>query len=69
MFVLRASGLYYSKSGKSLASKDIIRVVEWKDVECYSGNQYKKFFRAPGNFGFSLVVSLPLVVMCLIKRL
>ena len=54
-FVLRASGLYYSKSGKSLASKDIIRVVEWKDVECYTGTQYKKFYRAPGNFGFSLV--------------
>lgn len=57
MFVLRASGLYYSKSGKSLASKDIVRVAEWKDVECYTGNQYKKFYRAPGIHCFSLVVS------------
>ncbi len=57
-FVLRASGLYYSKSGKSLASKDIVRVVEWKDVKCYTGNQYKKFYRAPGNFCFSLVVRM-----------
>ena len=56
MFVLRASGLYYSKSGKSLASKDIVRVVEWKDVECYTGTQYRKFYRAPGNYCFSLVV-------------
>lgn len=57
-FVLRASGLYYSKSGKSLASKDIMRVVEWKDVDCFTGTQYKKFYRAPGNFCFSLVVSV-----------
>lgn len=57
MFSLRASGLYYSKAGKSLASKDISRLVEWKDVECYTGNQYKKFYRAPGPFCFSLVVS------------
>ncbi len=55
-FVVRASGLYYSKS-KSLSSRDIIRVAEWKDVEVYTGNQYKKFYRAPGNFCFSLVVS------------
>lgn len=58
MFSLRASGLYYSKAGKSLASKDISRLVEWKDVECYTGNQYKKFYRAPGPFCFSLVVSV-----------
>ena len=58
MFVLRASGLYYSRSGKSLASKDIVRVVEWKDVECYTGSQYKKFYRAPGNYCFSIVVGL-----------
>ena len=58
MFSLRASGLYYSKTGKSLASKDISRLVEWKDVECYTGTQYKKFYRAPGQFCFSLVVSV-----------
>ena len=58
MFVLRASGLYYSKSGKSLASKDIMRVTEWKDMECFTGSQYKKFFRAPGHHCFSLVVSV-----------
>ena len=56
MFVLRASGLYYSKGGKSISSKDIIRLVEWKDVGVYTGNQYKKFYRAPGNYCFSLVV-------------
>ena len=38
------------------ASKDIVRVVEWKDVECFSGSNYKKFFRAPGPHCFSLVV-------------
>ena len=32
-------------------------MVEWKDVECYTGNQYKKFYRAPSNNCFSLVVS------------
>lgn len=58
MFSLRASGLYYSKTGKSLASKDISRLVEWKEVECYTGTQYKKFYRAPGQFCFSLVVSV-----------
>ena len=56
LFVLRASGLYYSKTGKSLSSRDIVRVVEWKDIEVYSGNQYKKFYRAPGHYCFSLVV-------------
>jgi hypothetical protein len=55
LFVLRASGLYYSRSGKSLASKDIVRVVEWKDVQCYTGSNYKKFYRAPGPHCFSLV--------------
>jgi hypothetical protein len=60
LFVLRASGLYYSRSGKSLASKDIVRVVEWKDVECFSGSNYKKFFRAPGPHCFSLVPTGPL---------
>ena len=39
------------------ASKDIVRVVEWKDVECFTGSNYKKFFRAPGPHCFSLVVS------------
>ena len=38
------------------ASKDIVRVVEWKDVECFSGYNYKKFYRAPGPHCFSLVV-------------
>ena len=56
VFSLRASGLYYSKTGK-LSSRDISRLVEWKDVECYTGTQYKKFYRAPGQFCFSLVVS------------
>jgi hypothetical protein len=55
LFVLRASGLYYSRSGKSLASKDIVRVVEWKDVQCFSGSNYKKFYRSPGPHCFSLV--------------
>ncbi len=58
VFVLRASGLYYSKAGRSLASKDIVRVVEWKDVDVYTGSQYKKFYRAPGSYCFSLVVSV-----------
>ena len=40
----------------SQASKDIVRVAEWKDVECFTGNQYKKFYRAPGPYCFSLVV-------------
>ena len=57
-FVLRASGLYSFKSGKSLALKGITRVAEWNDVECYSGAQYKKFYRAPGNYCFSMVVSV-----------
>eukprot|EP00731_Ephydatia_muelleri_P031946 Em0023g453a len=54
-FVLRASGLYYSKSGKTTSGKDLSRLVEWKDVECFTGNQYKKFYRAPENYCFSLV--------------
>ena len=62
LFVLRASGLYYSKTGRSLASKDIVRVVEWKDVDVYTGTQYKKFYRAPGPYCFSLVVSMAAVV-------
>ena len=56
----------------SQSSKDILRVAEWKDVECYTGTQYKKFYRAPGNYCFSLVVSesigpspsLPPLVLC-----
>ncbi len=62
LFVLRASGLYYSKAGRSLASKDIVRVVEWKDIDVYTGGQYKKFYRAPGPYCFSLVVSYCIIV-------
>ena len=40
------------------ASKDIVRVVEWKDVQCFSGSNYKKFYRSPGPHCFSLVVSV-----------
>lgn len=59
-FALRASGLYYSKSGKAASGKDLTRLVEWKDVECFTGNQYKKFYRAPENYCFSLVPIGPL---------
>ena len=43
------------------ASKDIVRVVEWKDVECYTGNQYKRFYKAPGPHCFTLIVSSTLL--------
>lgn len=33
-----------------------MRVIEWKDVECYYGSQYKKFYKAPGPYCFSLMV-------------
>ncbi len=56
VFVVRASGLYYSKAGRSLASKDIVRVVEWKDIDVYTSGQYKKFYRSPEPYCFSLVV-------------
>ena len=38
------------------SGKDIVRVMEWKDSECYSGCNYKKFYKAPGHHCFSLVV-------------
>ena len=46
------------------SGKDLSRLVEWKDVECFTGNQYKKFYRAPENYCFSLVVRFVYLWVC-----
>lgn len=63
LFTVRASGLYISKSGKSLALRDIARVVEWKNVRMYTGKNYTKVYKAPLQYCLSLVPNGPIQAM------
>eukprot|EP00118_Oscarella_pearsei_P017863 m.179732 g.179732 ORF g.179732 m.179732 type:complete len:704 (+) comp39229_c0_seq3:154-2265(+) len=54
-FSLRKSGLYYSTKGKSTSILDVVRLMEWCDVDVYSGSMYKKKFKAPTNYCLSLL--------------
>jgi hypothetical protein len=53
-FVLRKSGLYYNSKGKSTSVLDVVRLVDWRDVDIYSGKDYKKRYKAPSDYCLSL---------------
>ncbi|XP_064647401.1 uncharacterized protein LOC135500117 isoform X2 [Lineus longissimus] len=52
--ILRASGIYYNPKGKSKASRDLTRLVQFDSVDIYSSIGWKKKYKAPNDFGFAL---------------
>lgn len=51
--VLRSSGLYYARPGKT-TTKDLTRLVSWEDITLYRGSKYTEFYKAPNKHCFSL---------------
>ncbi|XP_053492985.1 amyloid beta A4 precursor protein-binding family B member 1-interacting protein [Ictalurus furcatus] len=53
-FLLRASGLYYLPKGKNKASKDMVCLLQFDNVNVYYCNEYKTRYKAPTDHCFIL---------------
>ncbi|XP_058249385.1 amyloid beta A4 precursor protein-binding family B member 1-interacting protein [Hemibagrus wyckioides] len=53
-FLLRASGLYYLPKGKNKASKDMVCLVQFDNVNVYYCHEYKNRYKAPTDHCFIL---------------
>ncbi|XP_051542791.1 amyloid beta A4 precursor protein-binding family B member 1-interacting protein-like isoform X2 [Myxocyprinus asiaticus] len=53
-FLLRASGLYYSPKGKTKASRDLVCLVQFDNVNVYYCKEYKNKYKAPTDHCFIL---------------
>ncbi|XP_051538419.1 amyloid beta A4 precursor protein-binding family B member 1-interacting protein-like [Myxocyprinus asiaticus] len=53
-FLLRASGLYYSPKGKTKASRDLVCLVQFDNVNVYYCKEYKIKYKAPTDHCFIL---------------
>ncbi|XP_067290770.1 amyloid beta A4 precursor protein-binding family B member 1-interacting protein [Pseudorasbora parva] len=53
-FLLRASGLYYSPKGKTKASRDLVCLVQFDNVNVYYCKEYKTKYKAPTDHCFIL---------------
>eukprot|EP00117_Sycon_ciliatum_P019638 scpid21070/ scgid17740/ Amyloid beta A4 precursor protein-binding family B member 1-interacting protein; APBB1-interacting protein 1 len=53
-FVFRKSGLYFSPKGKTVATKDLQRFTDLKDMVLYTGDAYRKKYKAPTDMCFTL---------------
>lgn len=53
-FLLRASGLYYSPKGKTKASRDLVCLVQFDNVNVYLCKEYKNKYKAPTDHCFIL---------------
>ncbi|XP_060778535.1 amyloid beta A4 precursor protein-binding family B member 1-interacting protein [Neoarius graeffei] len=53
-FLLRASGMYYLPKGKNKASKDMVCLVQFDNMNVYYCNEYKSKYKAPTEHCFIL---------------
>uniref|UniRef100_A0A672NS14 Amyloid beta A4 precursor protein-binding family B member 1-interacting protein n=1 Tax=Sinocyclocheilus grahami TaxID=75366 RepID=A0A672NS14_SINGR len=53
-FLLRASGLYYSPKGKTKASRDLVCLVQFDNVNVYYCKEYRIKYKAPTDHCFIL---------------
>ncbi|XP_051737348.1 amyloid beta A4 precursor protein-binding family B member 1-interacting protein isoform X3 [Ctenopharyngodon idella] len=53
-FLLRASGLYYSPKGKTKASRDLVCLVQFDNVNVYYCKEYRNKYKAPTDHCFIL---------------
>lgn len=53
-FLLRASGLYYSPKGKTKASRDLVCLVQFDNVNVYVCKEYRNKYKAPTDHCFML---------------
>lgn len=53
-FLLRASGLYYSPKGKTKASRDLVCLVQFDNVNAYYCKEYRIKYKAPTDHCFIL---------------
>ncbi|NP_956928.1 amyloid beta A4 precursor protein-binding family B member 1-interacting protein [Danio rerio] len=53
-FLLRASGLYYSPKGKTKASRDLVCLVQFDNVNVYYCKEYRIKYKAPTDHCFML---------------
>lgn len=58
-FVLRASGLYYNPKGKGKSASDLICLQPLKGFDFYFGLDWKKYYKAPTEYGFA--IKMPMI--------